>query len=75
MAVPARSLWTRLSRRTGLLALKVGMVPAWTGFGQRIPLTVLSIEGCTVVQTKTVGKEGYNALQVGAGDIKEHVPR
>ena len=33
--------------------------------GRSIPVTVIEAGPCTVLQKKTVGKEGYNAIQVG----------
>ena len=63
-------------RRTGLLAVKVGMLGTWDASGKRHALTVLHADGCRVVQVKTRAKEGYDALQVGAGAKKfKHATR
>ena len=50
-----------------MIAVKVGMTQEWDDWGQRWPLTVLWIDDCEVVQTKTLDKEGYYGLQLGVG--------
>lgn len=55
------------SRRTGLLGYKVGMTSHWTKWGQQVPLTIIQVDRCQVVQAKTQEKDGYNALQLGSG--------
>ena len=60
-----------VTRRTGLLAVKVGMLGTWDGEGRRHALTVLHADGCRVVQVKSrANGDGYDALQVGAGAKK-----
>ena len=39
--------------------------------GKIIPVTVIEAGPCVVVQKKTVEKDGYDAIQVGFGDIRE----
>lgn len=58
-------------RRTGVLAVKAGMLSTWDQFGNRVALTVLHVDGCRVVQVKEKDKEGYTALQLGAGSRKQ----
>lgn len=53
--------------RTGLIARKLGMSRVFEGDGTHVPVTVLEVENCQVVAVKTAGKDGYAALQLGAG--------
>jgi large subunit ribosomal protein L3 len=54
------------SARAGLIARKLGMTCLFDGAGRRIPVTLLQVEGCQVLGQKTLEKNGYTALQVGA---------
>ena len=56
--------------RTGLIAKKLGMTRFFDAEGQHVPVTVLSLDGCQVVAQRTVAKDGYTALQLGAGSAK-----
>ena len=56
--------------RSGIIAKKLGMTRIFTDAGDHVPVTVLSLEGCQVVAHRTVEKNGYTALQVGAGRAK-----
>jgi large subunit ribosomal protein L3 len=56
--------------RTGLIAKKLGMTRFFDEAGQHVPVTVLSLDGCQVVAQKTKAKDGYVALQLGAGSRK-----
>lgn len=51
--------------RTGLIAEKLGMTRLFTDEGEHVPVTVLHVKDCQVVQVKTPEKEGYRALQIG----------
>lgn len=53
-----------------ILGKKLGMTQVFTDDGILVPVTVVEAGPCTVVQKKTADKEGYNAVQVGFGDIK-----
>ena len=57
-------------RRSGIIAKKLGMTRVYTEEGQVVPVTVLSTEGCQVVAHKTLERDGYSALQLGAGTAK-----
>jgi len=50
---------------TGIIGKKVGMTQVFTPDGTAIPGTVIKAGPCVVVQTKTVAKEGYEAVQLG----------
>lgn len=56
----------------GILGRKVGMTQLFTEGGKLIPVTVVEAGPCVVVQKKTVETDGYNAIQVAFGDIKEN---
>lgn len=49
----------------GLLGKKIGMSQVYAADGQRIPVTVLEAGPCTVLQKKTVDRDGYESIQVG----------
>jgi large subunit ribosomal protein L3 len=53
--------------RSGLIAQKLGMTRIYTEEGIQIPVTVLKVDNCQVVAQKTAEKDGYTALQLGAG--------
>lgn len=53
--------------RTGVIAKKLGMARFFDESGVHVPVTVLSLEGCQVVAQRTQEKDGYVALQLGAG--------
>ena len=53
----------------GLLARKVGMTQVFTERGTVVPVTVLESDSCTVVQRKSTATDGYEAVQIGFGDM------
>ncbi len=53
-----------------LLGKKVGMTRVYDEKGAVIPVTVVQAGPCAVTQVKTVESDGYNAVQIGFGDIK-----
>ncbi len=57
-------------KRTGLLAKKIGMTRLFTEKGAHVPVTVLQVEQCQVVAVKTMERDGYVAVQLGAGAVK-----
>jgi large subunit ribosomal protein L3 len=56
--------------RTGVITQKVGMTRLFLGDGTHVPVTVLKLDGCQVVGTRTAEKDGYTAVQLGAGFAK-----
>ena len=54
-----------------ILGEKIGMTQVFTEDGRVVPVTVVKAGPCVIVQKKTVETDGYNAIQVGFGDIKE----
>lgn len=59
-----------VSRRTGVLATKLGMTRIFDETGKHVPVTVLKLDDCQVVAVRTMDKDGYVALQVGANNAK-----
>ena len=57
--------------KKAIIAKKLGMTQIFTEDGKVIPVTVLEAGPCVVVQKKTIEKDGYAALQVGFGEVKE----
>ena len=57
--------------KKGILGRKLGMSQIFMADGRMVPVTVIEATPNTVVQVKTVEKEGYNAVQVGFGDVKQ----
>ena len=56
--------------RTGVIAQKVGMTRIYTDGGDHLPVTVLQLDNCQVVGQRTAEKNGYTAVQLGAGSKK-----
>ncbi len=56
--------------RTGVVAKKLGMSRVFQDDGTHVPVTVLQLDGCQVVGQRTLDRDGYTALQVGAGARK-----
>ncbi len=57
--------------RTGVIARKVGMTRLFQEDGRHVPVTVLSLEDCQVVSVRSAERDGYVALQLGAGQAKQ----
>ena len=53
-----------------LLGKKIGMTRVYDEKGSIVPVTVVQAGPCSVTQVKTVESDGYNAVQLGFGDIK-----
>jgi len=56
--------------RTGLIAQKLGMSRVFSADGKHVPVTVLKVDQCQVVAVQTQEKNGYTAVQLGAGTRK-----
>jgi len=56
--------------RSGVIAQKVGMMRVFTDAGEHVPATVLRLANCQVIAHRTKDKDGYVALQLGAGTRK-----
>ena len=56
--------------RTGVITQKIGMTRLFSADGTHVPVTVLKLDGCAVVATRTQEKDGYTAVQLGSGFAK-----
>lgn len=56
--------------KKGLIGKKIGMTQIFTAEGKVIPVTVVEVGPCVVTQKKTMENDGYEAVQVGFGDVK-----
>ncbi len=57
--------------KKAIIGRKVGMTQIFDEKGNVIPVTVIEAGPCSVVQVKTIETDGYNAVQLGFGSIKE----
>ena len=57
--------------KSGIIGKKIGMTQIFDEIGNVIPVTVIQAGPCVVAQKKTVETDGYNAVQLGFGDVKE----
>ena len=57
--------------KKAILTTKVGMTQVFSEYRDMTPVTVLQAGPCVVTQVKTVENDGYSAVQVGFGDIRE----
>ena len=55
----------------GLLGKKIGMTQIFRDDGRVIPVTVIESGPCSILQIKTKEKDGYNAIQLGFGEVAE----
>ncbi len=56
--------------RSGIIARKVGMTRLFMEDGKQIPVTVLQLDNLQVVAQRTAEKDGYTAVQLGAGNAR-----
>ena len=62
--------------KKAIIAKKIGMTQVFTENGALVPVTVLEAGPCVVIQKKTMENDGYEAIQVGFGEIKDkHVTK
>jgi large subunit ribosomal protein L3 len=58
--------------KKGIIGKKIGMTQIFDESGKVIPVTVVEAGPCVVVQKKTAQNDGYDAIQIGFGDVKPH---
>jgi large subunit ribosomal protein L3 len=56
--------------RSGVIAKKLGMTRLFLEDGKQVPVTVLQLDNLQVVAQRTADKDGYTAVQLGAGAAK-----
>ena len=56
--------------RSGVIAKKLGMTRLFLADGKQVPVTVLQLDSLQVVAQRTADKDGYTAVQLGAGVAK-----
>ena len=54
-----------------LLGKKIGMTQVYDKAGNMLPVTVIQAGPCAVTQVKTKATDGYNAVQLGYGDVNQ----
>ncbi len=57
--------------KKGVYGKKLGMTQIFTEEGLVVPVTVVEVEPCVIIKKKTVETDGYTALQVATGEVKE----
>ena len=57
--------------KKAILGKKIGMTQIFVSDGRLIPVTVVEAGPCTVTMVKTVESDGYEAIQVGFGELSE----
>ncbi len=57
--------------KKGVYGKKLGMTQIFMENGTVVPVTVVEVEPCVVIRKKTVETDGYNAIQVATGAVKE----
>lgn len=57
--------------KKAILGKKIGMTQVFTEDGLVVPVTVVEAGPCAVVQKKSIEKDGYEAIQIGFGKIRE----
>ena len=56
----------------GIVGKKLGMTQLFDANGNVVPVTVIEAGPCAISQKKTAENDGYEAVQVGFGDLKAH---
>ena len=55
----------------GILGKKLGMSQFFDDKGRSVPVTLIEAGPCRITQLKTIDTEGYSAVQIGFGDVRE----
>jgi large subunit ribosomal protein L3 len=65
------SLKQRIEMKKGIIGRKLGMTQVFGEDGSAIGVTVIEVDPSVVIQKKTVDKDGYEAVQLGYGHVKQ----
>jgi large subunit ribosomal protein L3 len=69
--VSTNNLQEEKTMKKGIIGKKIGMTQIFDETGNMIPVTVIAAGPCVVTQKKTAEKDGYDAVQLGFGEVKE----
>jgi large subunit ribosomal protein L3 len=69
--VSTNNLQEENKMKKGIIGKKIGMTQIFDETGNMIPVTVIAAGPCVVTQKKTAEKDGYDAVQLGFGEVKE----
>jgi large subunit ribosomal protein L3 len=69
--VSTNNLQEEKQMKKGIIGKKIGMTQIFDATGNMIPVTVIAAGPCVVTQKKTAEKDGYDAVQLGFGEVKE----
>ncbi|MCO5250338.1 MAG: 50S ribosomal protein L3 [Candidatus Kapabacteria bacterium] len=58
--------------KSAILGKKIGMTSVFTENGTQVPVTVIEAGPCTVVNLRTIDRDGYKAVQIGYGEVREN---
>ena len=64
-----------MSKRTGLIGIKIGNSSFYDDFGKSLPVTILKIDECVVSGIKTIEKDGYSSLQLVSINGKKEIKK
>lgn len=67
-----KTAWTKgMEMAAAILGRKLGMTQVWSDDDRLIPVTVIEAGPCVVSQVRTPARDGYRAVQLAFGDVKE----
>ena len=64
-----------MSKRTGLIGIKIGNSSFYDDSGKSLPVTILKIDECIVSDIKTIEKHGYSSVQLVSVDGKKEIKK
>ena len=64
-----------MTKRTGLIATKIGNSSYFNDIGKSLPVTILKVEECIVSNVKTIERDGYTSIQLASIDGKKEIKK